>query len=94
MVQGTVEPGSTGTVAKGAETGSSPGRRSRMGGQALRQHSKEIPVGSEPIRVYGAGAGVDWLRAGGKPGSSHLEDSVPTQSQGDGGTPCPDRRTH
>ena len=65
-----------------------------MGGQAFRQHSKGLPAGSELIRVYGAGAGADRLRAGGKPGSNHLEDPVPAQSRGDGGTPGPDRRTH
>ena len=65
-----------------------------MGGQALRQHSKGILAGSKPIRVYGVGAGADWLRAGGKLGSSHPEDPVLAQSRGDGRTPCPDCRTH
>ena len=65
-----------------------------MGGQALRQHSKGLSVGSESIRVYGAGAGADRLRAGGKLESNHPEDPVPAQSRGDGGTPGPDGRTH
>ena len=65
-----------------------------MGGQALRQHSKGLPAGSESIRVYGAGARADRLRAGGKLRSNHPEDPVPTQSRGDGGTPGPDRWTH
>ena len=60
-VQRTVEPGSTGTAAKGAATESSPGKRSGVGGQALCQHSKGLPAGSESIRVYGAGAGADRL---------------------------------
>ena len=58
-------------AAKGAATGPSPGRRTGVGGQALCQHSKRIPAGSESIRVYGAGAGADRLRARGKPGSDH-----------------------
>ena len=49
-----------------------------MGGQALGQHSKRIPAGSESIRVYGAGVGVDRLRARGKPGSDHPDDPDPT----------------
>ena len=35
-VRGTIEPGSSGTIAKGAATGSSTGRRTGVGGQALR----------------------------------------------------------
>ena len=62
-----------------------------MGGQALRQHSKRFPAGSESIRVYGAGAGADRLRAGGKSGSDHPDDPVSAQSLGDGWTLGPDR---
>ena len=67
-VRGTIEPSSSGTTAKGAATGSSTGRKTGVGGQALRQHSKRIPAGSESIRVDGEGAGADRLRARDKPG--------------------------
>ena len=61
-----------------------------MGGQALCQHSKRIPAGSESIRVYGEGTGADRLRAGGKSGGDHPDDAVSAQGSRDGVTPDPD----
>ena len=90
-VQGTIEPSSTGTTAKGAATGSSTGKRTGVGGQALRQHSKRIPAGSESIRVYGEGAGADRLHTGGRSGGDHPDNPVSAQGPRDGGTPGLDR---
>ena len=91
LVQGTIEPGSTGTTAKGAATGSSTGRRTGVGGQVLRQHSKRIPAGSESIRVYGEGAGADQLRTEGRSGGDHPDNPISVQGPRDGGTPGPFR---
>ena len=73
-VQGTIDPGSTGTTTEGAATRYSTGGRTGVGGQALRQHRERIPAGPESIRVDGKGAGADRLRARGKPGGDHPND--------------------
>ena len=73
-VQGTIEPGSTGTTAEGTATGYSIGGRTGVGGQALRQHRERILAGPGSIRVDGIGAGSDRLRASGKPGGDHPND--------------------
>ena len=73
-IQGTIEPGSTGTTAKGAATGYSIGGRTGVGGQALRQHRERIPAGPRSLRIDGTGTGADRLRARGKPGGDHSND--------------------
>ena len=93
-VQGTVKPGSTGNSTEGAATEHSIGRCVGVGGEAIRRRSVEHLAGPASIRVHGAGAGSDQLRAGGKTERNHLNNPISPQGPGDGWTQGPDCRTH